>query len=76
VLRELIHAGVDGIEIVHPSHTPEQTAYYRAIAEAYFLLTSGGSDFHGGDRSDEEALGNYTIPMDHVRTIQRRVKQR
>jgi len=76
LLRELIHAGVDGIEIVHPSHSPEQTAYYRAIAEAYFLLTCGGSDFHGGGRSDEGALGKFTIPLDHVRTIQRRAKQR
>jgi hypothetical protein len=76
LLRDLIHAGVDGIETVHPSHTPERTAYYRAIAEAYFLLTCGGSDYHGGGRSDEEALGKFTIPLDQVRILQRRVRQR
>ena len=63
VLLGLIHEGVDGIEVVHPSHTPALVRYYRDLVAHYFLLTSGGSDFHGGRRNDLDALGKYTIPQ-------------
>lgn len=59
IIKELIDAGVDGIEVVHPSHLPHKVKYYRGIVHEYFLLESGGSDFHGGDRNDEDNLGKY-----------------
>ncbi len=48
LIKELIDAGVDGIEVIHPSHSPDQVKFYRGIVNEYFLLESGGSDFHGG----------------------------
>lgn len=39
--------GLDGIECFYPRHTPEQTAFYLALAEKYRLHVTGGSDFHG-----------------------------
>lgn len=59
LIKELIDAGVDGIEVIHPSHSPEQVKFYRGIVHEYFLLECGGSDFHGGKREDEENLGKY-----------------
>lgn len=59
LIKELIDAGVDGIEVIHPSHSPEQTRFYRGIVNEYFLLECGGSDFHGGKREDDENLGKY-----------------
>lgn len=59
LIKELIDAGVDGIEVIHPSHSPEQVRFYRGIVNEYFLLESGGSDFHGGKREDDESLGKY-----------------
>ena len=59
LIKELIDAGVDGIEVVHPSHSPEQTRFYRGIVNEYFLLECGGSDFHGGKREDDENLGKF-----------------
>jgi predicted metal-dependent phosphoesterase TrpH len=59
LIKELIDAGVDGIEVVHPSHTPERVKFYRGIVNEYFLLESGGSDYHGGKREDEDNLGKY-----------------
>ncbi|MGB5288967.1 MAG: PHP domain-containing protein, partial [Ignavibacteriaceae bacterium] len=59
LIKELIDAGVDGIEVVHPSHSPEQVRFYRGIVNQYFLLECGGSDFHGGKREDDENLGKY-----------------
>lgn len=59
LIKELIDAGVDGIEVIHPSHSPEQVRFYRGIVNEYFLLESGGSDFHGGKREDDDNLGKY-----------------
>lgn len=61
ILKELIEAGVDGIEVVHPSHSPQQVKFYRGIVHEYFLLESGGSDFHGGKREDEANLGKFFL---------------
>jgi predicted metal-dependent phosphoesterase TrpH len=71
LIKELIDAGVDGIEVIHPSHSPEQVRFYRGIVNEYFLLESGGSDYHGGRREDDENLGKYyTFPkiVDAMRT--------
>ncbi len=39
-------AGLDGIEVYYPSHTPEQQRFYATLATRYNLLVSGGSDSH------------------------------
>lgn len=72
-LNELIREGVDGIEIIHPSHSPERVAHYKGIADEYFLLTSGGSDFHGGRKNDGDLLGKYTISEEELDVIRRRL---
>jgi predicted metal-dependent phosphoesterase TrpH len=62
ILLHLINAGIDGIEVIHPSHKDHQIKFYRGIVNQYCLLESGGSDFHGGKKGDEHTLGNYRIP--------------
>ena len=74
VLQQLIDAGIDGIEVVHPSHSPDLVAHYRGIVSEYFLLASGGSDFHGGKRNDREALGKYFISTGEVEMMRRRLR--
>ena len=59
LLKELIEEGIDGIEVIHPSHGSHQVKFYKGIVNEYFLLESGGSDFHGGKREDEPNLGKY-----------------
>lgn len=73
LLKELIDAGVDGIEVVHPSHSPQQVRFYRGIVNEYFLLECGGSDFHGGKREDEKNLGKYTISLQTVEAMRKRL---
>lgn len=40
-------AGLDGIEVYYPAHTPEQCTFYRELAQRHRLLITGGSDSHG-----------------------------
>ncbi len=72
-LAFLIDLGIDGIEVIHPSHDDELVNYYRSIADEYFLLESGGSDFHGGLRRDEHCIGAYTVPYKFVETMKKRL---
>jgi predicted metal-dependent phosphoesterase TrpH len=37
---------IDGVEVHHPKHSPEQTAMYLEYAQQHKLLTSSGSDSH------------------------------
>lgn len=59
-------AGLDGIEVVHPSHTANEVKKYKEIAVKYNLLTSGGSDFHGGRKNDAGNMGKYYISEKEV----------
>ena len=61
ILVNLINAGIDGIEVVHPSHNLYQQKFYRGIVSQYCLLESGGSDFHGGKKGDDNNLGAYLL---------------
>jgi len=72
-LLELIKFGLDGIEVVHPSHSPTMQEYYRGIVNNYFLLESGGSDYHGGKKNDEHIFGSCTVPLHVVETMRRRL---
>lgn len=72
ILR-LIKVGLDGIEVVHPSHPESHQQFYRELVHQYFLLESGGSDFHGGRRSDETSFGVYTIPVQTVEAMRKRL---
>ena len=74
-LKQLITFGLDGIEIVHPSHDTYRQNYYREIANEYFLLFSGGSDYHGMRERDEDTFGKFTIPCEWVTKMKSRLLQ-
>ena len=73
LLKELINAGVDGIEVIHPSHSQQLIRFYRGIVNEYFLLESGGSDFHGGKREDDKNLGKYYTNLNVVENMRKRL---
>ena len=65
-IKTAIDAGVDGIEVIHPSHIGGKVALYRGIATEYFLVQTGGSDFHGGARNDNHNLGKHYVTEEYV----------
>ena len=74
-IDSLIKAGLDGIEVVHPSHNPARQEYYRSVVDQYFLLECGGSDYHGGKKNDEYAFGSFTVPFRVVEAMRKRLYQ-
>lgn len=47
LLPTLVDAGLMGLEVYHPSHSPKQVQTLLGLCETYDLLVSGGSDYHG-----------------------------
>ncbi|MFW5681952.1 MAG: PHP domain-containing protein [Phycisphaeraceae bacterium] len=47
MIQRLVALGIDGIEIRHSDHNPEDTHLLTKIADQHNLLTTGGSDYHG-----------------------------
>ena len=47
-LEALLLMGLDGVEVIHPSHSAEDRARLLALANHLHLVPSGGSDSHGG----------------------------
>jgi len=72
-LIQIIEAGIDGIEVIHPSHDNGLVEYYRGIVNHYYLLESGGSDYHGGMKGDDSLLGQVTVTADAVEAMRRRL---
>jgi len=46
VLDDLAARGLAGLEVFYPTHTPQQTAYFRERAAQLGLVMTAGSDFH------------------------------
>ena len=63
--RERVEAfakiGLDGIEIRHPSHYPDDVKRLSALADFFGLVPSGGSDWHGS-REGPRMIGCMHIP--------------
>lgn len=66
VMRQLVADGLDGLEVVHPSHDDTLTTYYQGLARGQGLLMTGGSDFHRDRPGHRSRLGRYTIPHTYV----------
>ena len=57
LVKRLRDAGMAGIEVWHPSHTPAQTLLYMDMAASLGLCSSGGSDFHRLPPKVEHGVG-------------------
>ncbi|MEK6893518.1 MAG: PHP domain-containing protein [Nanoarchaeota archaeon] len=57
LINELVHSGLDGIEIYIPGLSKEDKEFGESIVKKHRLLTSGGSDFHDEKFLPENKLG-------------------
>lgn len=66
-LRELVAAGLAGMEVWHPSHDSDDRAMFLALATQHGLVPSGGSDFHGETKPHIKlGTGDGTIAMERA----------
>jgi predicted metal-dependent phosphoesterase TrpH len=67
-IPEWVESGLDGIEVHHSAHTPEQVRQYRRVAKVHGLFSTGGSDCHGRN-SDNLLLGQFGIDYSEVGSL-------
>ena len=64
MIVELKAAGLVGIEAYYNGYSTEEVESLVGMAKKYDLITTGGSDYHGLDDSDESKLGSVDIPLE------------
>lgn len=67
MIKRLKSYGLDGIEVFHSSHPQAERIKYLNIIRDLNLITTGGSDYHGGTAHPDNKLGtgknnNLNIP--------------
>lgn len=63
LLSAVSAAGLDGLEVLHPSHGPEMVARLSALCDARDLVPSGGSDWHATPGATR-TLGSQAVPFE------------
>jgi predicted metal-dependent phosphoesterase TrpH len=75
VLEELASLGLDSVEVLHPSHTPDEIVRLATLTDELGLLPSGGSDWHGAAEG-YRALGSMKVREEWLARQDARVRQR
>jgi hypothetical protein len=73
-VARLVEHGLDGLEVRHPSHSPDVAAGLEALCDFLGLVPSGGSDWHGP--VGERALGGQVVPREWLERQERLVASR
>lgn len=78
LVEAIIHQGLDGIEVYHSDHTPEEEAKYLSLAQRSGLLITAGSDFHGerGGVVFHAPIGSRRIGIDVLQSLKPEKEQR
>ena len=75
MIFQMIKAGLDGIEIVHPKLSERRTRHLQQLVQKNDLLVSGGSDCHGG-RNGAIQLGKFNVPYVIVENMRNELRKR
>ena len=67
LVGRLAGAGLRGIEVHRPDHTPERRDAYAGLARRHGLVAAGGSDFHRPDEGLRPGdTGSPPLPLDAI----------
>ncbi|QSE83583.1 PHP domain-containing protein [Rhodococcus koreensis] len=66
-VRDLAGAGLHGVEVHHPDHSPEDARVLQALADELGLVVTGSSDYHGTNKPIR--LGEFATDADEFDTL-------
>jgi predicted metal-dependent phosphoesterase TrpH len=69
IIDDMVAAGLDGIEIVHPTHSRSDRKRYRQLARRHGLFCTGGSDSHKRPGRYGE-IGDGQVPYETLTNMQ------
>ena len=77
LVRELAAEGaIDGIEVDHPSNSPEDRAECVQRCREYGPVSTAGTDFHGRNHKVPHPIGTCTAPDETVTRLQEIARKR
>lgn len=68
---ELVEAGLQGIEVWHPLHGPEEEMTAKKYAAEFDLIMTGGTDFHGFYGEKEVVLGSKNPGVQSIERLKK-----
>lgn len=74
-VERFVAVGLDGLEVRHPSHSPDDTARLAALVDHFQLVPSGGSDWHGAPEGPR-CIGCMRVPAEWLDRQEARVASR
>jgi len=74
IIRRLLDAGLDALEVYHSDHTPAVTERMKRLAERFNLLPTGGTDSHGPDGPRVVPIGAVPVPDEVGQAVLQRVR--
>jgi len=69
LIPELIDAGLDGLELNHPSNSESDKEKIRAYANEHNLFLTGGSDYHGKFSNHPYKIGDILSEESGVKAV-------
>jgi predicted metal-dependent phosphoesterase TrpH len=70
----MVDAGLDGIEVFHRDHAPEQQELLLRIAREFDLVATGSSDYHGQGKLN--LLAEFTTTEENWERLESRASER
>ena len=72
-VETLARAGLDGLEVRHPSHSSEDIARLGALVDFFGMVPTGGSDWHGAAEGPR-TIGGMRVPYEYLTRQEARVE--
>jgi len=73
-VEALAKAGLDGLEVRHPSHSAEDITRLGALVDFFGMVPSGGSDWHGAAEGPR-TIGGMRVPYEFLTRQEARVAE-
>jgi hypothetical protein len=68
-MQKFIELGINGIELNHPSNNDATKINLREFIDRHWLISTGGSDFHGIREEENNNLAKYCIEERYIAKI-------
>lgn len=75
LLPKLCDAGLEGIEVYYGDYDSDQISYLSDIADKYFLIKCGGSDYHNSEDQNDPHPGDVGPPVESVQQLEKAISR-
>jgi len=77
LIEHCMESGLKGVECRYSGYTEEQSLYLERIADRYGLIKTGGSDFHGSNKSHialGDGHGSLNVPYEYLEALKKNIQ--